>query len=663
MKLFFGAILALSFCFPAFGALTRQELLKGAQIPEKRQFAESAKYPACENFHKYVCDQEESSFKLPADRAFWYFSFSDNSERILQARKNFFKKISKGFNPEGERIAQVKNFYKACMDAKASAGSEKAYVNKVKEQYASLKSTADFRSYISKNLGSAEFTGLQIASEANQQDPNFDDVLLLGVVATFPVASYYKDPAALADLESLAADLFKDIGFKDWKERAKQLVQFETQFNEFMPLPAEFRQLIGADTYKPREQFVSSYGNIDWKPLFSRIPERTKLRDFTSKVLSTFNTQLGQADRTTLESVFVFHSLKDYLDDGYPNFQKKYQTFRSKYEGVPAQRSPRDERCTQSTVAAFSFEIDEYLIPILFPDFPQEKVIALAERVRQAILQGLDKNQWLSKAAKVEAKKKMSTAPLHLVKPSRLEDWDFKSVRTYSSKNPIENSLIYKQALMDKMFEDLKSNRNRQKWGYSPLTLNAYYQPSDNHFFLLQGILQPPFFDPNASEIENFGAIGSVVGHELGHGIDDSGARFDSEGKVRQWMTIKDLGEFSKRGSQFASRFDAVGHNGRLTLGENIGDHVGVTFSYAAAFEGKSPSKEEKQRFFKAYARVWCSVYTPAAEQSQIKTDPHSIGRERINQQVIHIDGFYDAFDCKAGDKMYVAPSDRIRIW
>lgn len=178
------------------------------------------------------------------------------------------------------------------------------------------------------------------------------------------------------------------------------------------------------------------------------------------------------------------------------------------------------------------------------------------------------------------------------------------------------------------------------------------------------GILQFPFFDGDSPEIENIAAIGTVVGHELGHGVDDQGSQYDYSGKVRQWFTKKDLKAFKERGDKFISQFNKIGHDGKLTLGENIGDHVGITFAYNAAFpQADKASTDDKKKFFVSYARLWCNVATPSYNEKQIKTNPHSLGKERINQQVIHIDGFYDAFSCKKGDKMFVDAKDRIRIW
>jgi putative endopeptidase len=194
----------------------------------------------------------------------------------------------------------------------------------------------------------------------------------------------------------------------------------------------------------------------------------------------------------------------------------------------------------------------------------------------------------------------------------------------------------------------------------------------DNVFVLPAGILQYPFYDPTLPEKLNLGAIGAVTGHELGHSIDDKGAKYDEKGRLHQWMSDKDIKEFQKRGGQFVERFAKIGHNGKLTLGENTADHVGLTFAFQAAFgkdafrssTPKTPERLEEERgFFTQFARAWCQVMRPKYREMLLKTDPHASGEARVDEQVKHQPGFQESFGCKAGDPMYLPPEDRIRVW
>ena len=196
-----------------------------------------------------------------------------------------------------------------------------------------------------------------------------------------------------------------------------------------------------------------------------------------------------------------------------------------------------------------------------------------------------------------------------------------------------------------------------------PLTVNAYYSPDKNKFVMPIGILQYPFFVAEGDLIENLGAVGTVIGHELGHGIDDEGSKFDAQGKLRQWMTDQDIKKFQDRGMKMMDQFNKIGHNGALTQGENVADLVGLTFSYNAAFPDGKGTVQDKQKFFVAYGRLWCNVMREKAIEMQLKTDPHSLGFARINEQVKHQTGFQEAFSCKKTDALYLSESNRITIW
>ena len=177
------------------------------------------------------------------------------------------------------------------------------------------------------------------------------------------------------------------------------------------------------------------------------------------------------------------------------------------------------------------------------------------------------------------------------------------------------------------------------------------------------GILQYPFYDQKGSILVNLGAVGAVMGHELGHSIDDNGSKYDASGKLNPWMPMRDLAEFNRRGSKMVEQFNKAEHNGALTLGENVADLVGLSFAYQAAFADNQSSVQDKKDFFVSYARVWCNVTRPDFDKLLRKTDPHAAGWARINEQVKHQPAFAEAFQCKETDPMSLPEKERIKIW
>lgn len=664
MKRLLAVVMVLPLTFCSTTPLTKNKLMEGSPVPESRPYTLSKKYGACENFHKYVCSETEDNFKLPDDRSRWTFSFTDIAERLLHAKKAYFKKIEKGYTPKTERGQQVKNVYMACMNEGASAAEEKRIVISEKAIMNQIKSNNEI-AYLEHERflnGRGVYTGFFI--ESNQKDPLVHDAFVYTDLKTLPERSYYKNKELMKDFKVLLTDFFKTVGMDKPEKRAQMVIDYETALAMKTPLPKELRKRWAEDRNVTKKAFLKKYSDLKMDTFVSRMPANTMIRDFIPEANAYINKSIKKGNLDTLKSVYLFHSLYSKLDDAYPEFFKKGFEFRNKHLGGPKVRSPRQERCTKLAMGQFGMEIDYELLPVLFPNFPQEKVVSIGEKIRSTIIAGVQKNKWLSEEARKGAINKIKYAKLFLVKPDKEENWDFMPIQTYSADKPYENSAHYSKARLEKNLKELAEKKNPARWDMSPLTVNAYYSPSDNKFVLLQGILQPPFFDANASEIENIAAIGVVVGHELGHGIDDQGSKWDYQGKVRQWMKKQDIKAFQSRGNRFVAQFDKIGHDGKLTLGENIGDHVGMTFGYDTAFPNPAKaSKEDKQKFFVAYAKMWCSVARPSWEKKRLKTDPHSLGRERINQQVIHQSGFYEAFGCTSKDKMFLSKEKRIRVW
>jgi putative endopeptidase len=311
----------------------------------------------------------------------------------------------------------------------------------------------------------------------------------------------------------------------------------------------------------------------------------------------------------------------------------------------------------------FTMELDAELLPLLFPDFPEEQFRQMVEKIRTSLIAGLEANTWLSPEGKAAAIKKMQVARLMVVKPRNVDEWNFNPEADYDATKPLANSQLLRKKTIEKELSELKDARKRNRWLMGPLTVNAYYVPMDNTFVLPIGILQYPLYDPSLPETVNLAAIGTIIGHELGHGIDDKGAKYDEEGRFKNWMSEKDLSEFKKRGESFVARFDKIGHNGKLTLGENIGDHVGLTAAYRAAFSAGKGSVQAKKDFFIQYGRAWCQVIRPKFKDMLLKTDPHALGHARVNEQVKNLPGFQEAFACTTKDKLYLSPKDQIHVW
>ncbi len=654
--------LCISNSFAANGVVNQS-----SEIPEQRLFSLDQKISPCDDFHEYVCSGVENSFKLRDDRSSHTFSFDDSDERLLEKKKTFFKEINKE-KKMSARSVQFKDYYLACMNEKESAREERDLVQKLVNEVGSIKTIDDYLKLNQKNLTNDKwgFVGYDII-------PNIDNPLVYDItfdvnLMGLPEHTYYDNVELVEEYKKLMAEFLNTIYPKEstteHMKRAQGIVDFEKKFKDVYPFPAEFRQRYTQPRKVSREDFLKLTSVVGLNNFFkSSVPDSTLIRDFIPESFVFIQKEMRAENLQVLKDMYTYRNAREYMDDAYPELFKKRFAFRHKFLGGPISRSDRQERCTSSVMGSFNREFDLEMLPRVFPKFPSEKMIQVAEKIRASILSGIEKNTWLSDKSKKGALEKIRTAKLQLVQPKTDKEWDFKPIQKLSTSKPYSNARKLALASHERTLKKLREGVNQDAWGMGPLTVNAYYSPDKNKFVLPIGILQYPFFVSEGDLIENLGAVGSVVGHELGHSIDDEGAKFDASGKLNQWMTDDDVKKFKERGAKMAEQFNKIGHNGFLTLGENVADLVGLTFAYNAAFPESKGTVQDKQKFFVAYGRLWCNVMREKAKEMQLKTDPHSLGFARINEQVKHQPGFYEAFSCTSKNKLFLSENERVKIW
>ncbi|MNJ91348.1 Neutral endopeptidase [compost metagenome] len=660
------SVLCLSVLLSASASPAAPKKKPSSEIPAKREFPLNKKVNACEDFHKYVCSDVESSFKLRDDRSIHTFAFNDSSERLLETKKEFMKSLAdqKDLDP---RTVQVQDFYLSCMDTKGRSLQEKKLVERTIAEVDAFTSPLEMVALTNQQMGRRFGSVMGLFASANVDDPLKMDATVMSDIMLLPDHDYY-DKADIVKAETeLLTEFFKTIfpkiSVKDAKARAENLMTMQKDFVKIYPRPAIQRQRWSEKRTMSQKDFAAKFPKLQPNVLLGFMPSKAQVNVPLPEGLQFLNDNLEKYSLQTWKDYLLVDALMDKLDEGYPAFYKKNFDMNKKYFGGPVKRSEIQERCTNLASRYFTREIDAALIDKVFPNFDEKKVNEVAEKIRQSIIAGLQKNTWLSSDAKKGAIEKIKKARLQLVKPHNDREWDFTPMRTYFANDYIQNVRTYMDARWEKNMKELREPANQDAWGMGPLTVNAYYNPSENKFVMPVGILQFPFYDANGTIIENLGAVGAVVGHELGHSIDDQGSRYDAQGRLKPWMSTKDIMEFNLRGQRMMDQFTKVGFDGKLTLGENVADLVGLTFAYHAAFPDGKGSKEDKQKFFVSYGRVWCSVVRPDFETLLKKTDPHAAGWARINEQVKHQPAFAEAFSCKPGDKMVLPENERIHIW
>jgi putative endopeptidase len=360
----------------------------------------------------------------------------------------------------------------------------------------------------------------------------------------------------------------------------------------------------------------------------------------------------------------------DFVEESF-NFNQKYLT------GVEQMR-PRWKRVLGTTNALIGEAIGQLYVDETFPPEAKQKAQDMVENIKLAFADRIKQLDWMSDSTKEMALKKLSTFTVKIGYPEKWIDYSELEV----SKDPEEASYFGNLAnaylfQFKRQVSKLGKPVDKKEWSMTPQTVNAYYNPLFNEIVFPAAILQPPFYDYRADEAVNYGGIGAVIGHEISHGFDDQGAKFDAEGNMKNWFTPKDLSSFEAKGKSLARQFDAyeplpgVFVQGQFTLGENIGDLGGITAAYEGLQrfyrENKKPGLIDgftpEQRFFVSWATIWRVKYRDEALRNQVLTDPHSPGMFRANGPLTNFTPFYEAFNVKEGDKMYRPESERVRIW
>ena len=339
---------------------------------------------------------------------------------------------------------------------------------------------------------------------------------------------------------------------------------------------------------------------------------------------------------------------------------------------------PRWKRAVSSTEGALGEAVGQLYVEKYFPAAAKERMTQLVRNLQVALGQRIDAQEWMSDSTKAVAHEKLDAFIVKVGYPDKWRDYSDLQIGHNYWEN-IKAAAIW--SVHDMIDKKLNKPVDNTVWYMTPQTVNAYYNPTTNEICFPAGILQPPFFDMQADDAFNYGAIGVVIGHEMTHGFDDQGAKFDKDGNLRQWWTADDTKNFEERTHVMRDFFNKIEvlpglfANGQLTLGENMADHGGLQVAFQAFQNAKAAAPETsaeetsasrftpEQRFFLAYAGVWAGNIRDEEIRNRTKSDPHALGRWRVNGALPHIDAWYEAFGITESDPMYVPKAERVTIW
>jgi putative endopeptidase len=458
---------------------------------------------------------------------------------------------------------------------------------------------------------------------------------------------------------------------------------FETRLARAMNTKLENRDPQGTFNRYTMEEAVAFAPNIDWKGYFETMNIMEGMKSFNiaqPKYFAEVNKVLADADVETMKAYFAWHqitSAANYLSDDFVNAE--FDFFGKLMSGREENR-PRWKRVTSTVEGAMGEALGRLYVERYFPAEAKVRMETLVSNLIEALGQRIDMAEWMTDSTKANAHKKLATIYVKIGYPNKWRDYSGLEIKNDSYYANIVRSNEFDVAYM---MSKINKPVDKDEWLMTPQTVNAYYNPTTNEICFPAAILQPPFFNMNADEAANYGAIGVVIGHELTHGFDDQGRQYDENGNLNDWWTEEDAKNFDNNKQTLIEAFNncvalddpelgKMNGNGELTLGENIADNGGLHVSYLAmqnAMAKKQVNKEKmdgftpEQRFFLAYAAVWASNIRPAAALQLTQMDVHSLGRNRVNVALPQVTEFIEAFGIKEGDGMWLAPEKRVVLW
>ncbi|WP_090189293.1 MULTISPECIES: M13 family metallopeptidase [unclassified Duganella] len=481
---------------------------------------------------------------------------------------------------------------------------------------------------------------------------------------------------ALAKYELHVAKILGLAGDRNATANARKVVALETQLAEVQWTKVQNRDPVKRYNKMPIKQLADVAPGFDWGHALASAGVANKV-DYVivnqPSYLTGFASVLEKTDLATWKAYLEWQLLREASPFLSKEFADAHFDFYSTVLTGVAVKPPRWKTGVALVEASLGEALGKLYVAEYFPPERKERMDQLVKNLLASYKTSIDNLDWMSPATKIEAQAKLAKFTPKIGYPNKWRD--------YSSLAVIKGDLIgnvlrasnYRHA---RMIAKLGKPIDREEWGMTPQTINAYYSSTMNEIVFPAAILQPPFFDARADDAVNYGAIGAVIGHEISHGFDDGGSQSDGDGNLRDWWTKEDKANFRAKADALVKQYDGYSPlpgyhvNGALTLGENIADNSGMAIAYKAyklSLGGKPAPVIDgftgDQRFFMGFGQIWRVKMREEQQILQIKTDPHSPGQYRTNGPVVNQPGFYDAFGVKPGDKLYVAPEQRIIIW
>lgn len=654
--------------------------LKGFSV----EFMDQSVKPG-DDFYRYVNGTWLKNNPVPPEYSRWgaFSEITKNNDYII---KEILDESAKGTAPHGSNTQKIGDLYFTAMDT-VRIENEKfnpliPYFNKID----AVKSKDD----LIKTIAYLQMNGVgnSFGVFAGQDDKNSANVIpnfYQGGITLFDRDYYLKEDDRSKDIRTKyvehTAKMFMLTGIDAGtsKNYAERILAFETEWaKNFMPR-VSMRNPDSAYHKLTIEEFISMTPNINWKLYFIETAADYSIFDNginvgTPRFFGFLNDKFGQENIIDDWKLYLkwrlITSTADYLSSDFAN--EDFDFFSRYLSGVQVQQ-PRWREALGFVNGTMAEALGKLYVDKEFSPEAKQKVNDMVKNILETLKESIAGLDWMSETTKQQAYRKLSTFRVKMGYPDKWKD--FSALEINRSNSLLENMLNGRRFNYKRNMNKIGKPVDREEWGMFPHLVNASYNPAKNDITFPAGILQPPFFDPNADDALNYGGIGGVIGHEITHGFDDAGRKYDADGNLTDWWTEEDAKNYNKRADMVVEQFngyvaiDTLTVNGELTLGENIADLGGMAIAYKAflkTLKGNEPKIDgftPQQRFFLGWATVWRDNMTDQEQRLRLKTDSHSPGKFRGYANLTNFQPFYEAFEIKDTDPIARPKDKRVVIW
>ncbi|HXE63658.1 MAG TPA: M13 family metallopeptidase [Bryobacteraceae bacterium] len=633
----------------------------------------------CQDFYRYATGGWQDKNPIPADRAAWG-TFQELNEANLERMRTILEaSAAPGMTGDQKRLG---DFYSACMNTEAIDAAGAKPLDPELARIAAIGTRQNLVAYLTSLQTDGPVAPLGIVSEPDPEDANRIIAAMPAGGLSLPERDYYfRDDEPTRKIREAfleyVAKMSELLGDKPEvaAANAKTVFDFESTLAK-ASLPAAARRDPYQTTHKMDFEKLKALAPVyDWQGGFAllkistSIPIDVEQPDF----VKAYGQQIESAPLDTWKTWLRWRLVNDrasYLEK--PFFDESFWFHGTVLTGT-AQQRPRWKTCVAASDVALGDALGKLYMVKYFPPESQRRMAGLIANLRTALGKQLQEANWLAPETRANALRKLDTFDARIGGTVKWRSYGDVEVDRGGYLAGKESTVRAARAYD---VNKIGKPTDRTEWEMTPPTVNAYYDPQHNNITFPAGFLQPPLFDPKADDAENYGAIGAVIGHEMGHGFDDQGAKFDADGNLKDWWTAADKTNFHARAACIVNQFDSIDvgggqhHNGKLVTGEAMGDLGGLRVAYEAYHEslhGKAAPViggfTGDQRFFLAFARVWAGNQRPAAAMRQLATNRHPLAKYRVNATLQNMPEFHAAFQCRQGDEMVRPVAEQCRLW